>query len=124
GASHEGKSTSEVFGYHGHLQLRQHVHDAVDPGTAAACRGLLVLPPVLYRQAEDRRYGRARGALQAEIRAYRRQGRLGPVLGSGTQRQLRAARPPKGSPRAAFCLQAAGERSAAMPTSAKSAAAI
>src|SRR5690606_17943757 len=81
-------------------------------------------PPVLYRQAEDRRYGRARGALQAEIRAYRRQGRLGPVLGSGTQRQLRAARPPKGSPRAAFCLQAAGERSAAMLTSAKSAAAI
>ncbi len=49
---HEDRYPPEVRRHPGHLQLRQHVHDALDRREAAARRSLLRLPPVLHWQAE------------------------------------------------------------------------
>ena len=53
---------------HGDLQLRQHLPDPLDARSRPADRGVLELPSVLYRQAEDRRHGRSRRQVPQEVR--------------------------------------------------------
>src|SRR5262249_43096267 len=59
--------TSQVRGGEDRLRVRACDRDAVD-GADNPCGNLLELPPVFHRQAEARRYRRARRAIPAQIR--------------------------------------------------------
>ena len=50
------------------MQLRPYVSDAVHRGQGPSYRSLLAMPPVLYRPAENRRYGWAGRQISPQVR--------------------------------------------------------
>src|SRR5258706_12535323 len=75
---HEARDSSELRRDQSRLQLRQRIHDPLYARSGSACRGVLVVPSVLYRQAEDGRQRWPRRQVPQALQQGR--GELSPTL--------------------------------------------